>query len=54
MSEIFFKPRAIVCDVTFGCRFTVESSQPEPDLSNSFLYLRLAINTVCGVVGLGY
>ncbi len=34
--------------------FTVECSQPEPDLLISFLYLLLANNAVCGVVGLGY
>ena len=50
----FFNTCYRVCDTTVGCLFMFECSQLEPDLSNSFLYILLANNTVSGVVGLGY
>ena len=37
----FFITRANAWDSTVGCQFTIECSQPEPGLSNSFLYLLL-------------
>ena len=50
--------RAVMWDWPLGvCRvslFTVECSHHVPDLSNSFFYLLLAYNTVCGVGWLGY
>ena len=50
--------RAIAWDwplsVCWVSLFTVECSQHKPDLSNSFLYLLLANNTVRGLFALGY
>ena len=49
----FFKTRAIACDLTVDSLFMFECSRLQPNLSNSFLNILLANNTVCGAVGLG-